>query len=139
MIRGIGHAAFVVRDVEQTLRFYCAGLGLEEAFRLEDEGGILRSVYLKIGPGQFLELFPPGEGSRPGSEPLPRGHFRHLCLVVDDLASFAEELRRRGITPVTELKRGRRDGNWQLFVEDPDGNRVELMQIDPESPQARAG
>lgn len=30
------------------------------------------------------------------------------------------------------------DKNWQAWIHDPDGNKVELMMIDPESPQAKA-
>ena len=30
------------------------------------------------------------------------------------------------------------DKNWQAWIHDPDGNKVELMMIDPDSPQAKA-
>jgi catechol 2,3-dioxygenase-like lactoylglutathione lyase family enzyme len=140
LITGIGHVAIAVRNLDKSLEFYCSGLGLTEAFRLTDEEtGRVRCVYVRIGPGQFLELFPPAPDAAVSTEPLPRGHYRHTCLVVDDIHATVEELKRRGVEPVSALKRGLRDGNWQVFVEDPDGNRLELMQIEPTSPQALAG
>ena len=30
------------------------------------------------------------------------------------------------------------DGNWQAWIEDPDGHRIELMQMMPDSLQAKA-
>ena len=30
------------------------------------------------------------------------------------------------------------DGNWQAWIEDPDGHRIELMQMMPEGLQANA-
>ena len=59
MITGIGHVAFRVTDLERALEFYCDKLGFHEAFRLDREGEPSPwIVYLQIGPGQFVELFP---------------------------------------------------------------------------------
>jgi catechol 2,3-dioxygenase-like lactoylglutathione lyase family enzyme len=138
MINGIGHVAFAVVDLDRSLGFYCGKLGLEEAFRLEDPGGPVRALYLKAGPGQFVELFPSDWGASPPERTVSASSYRHLCLVVGDLPDFVEALRMRGVEFSTELKRGVRDRNWQIFVEDPDGNRIELMDIDPASPQALA-
>ena len=30
------------------------------------------------------------------------------------------------------------DGNLQAWIEDPDGNRIELMQMDPNNMQSKA-
>ena len=30
------------------------------------------------------------------------------------------------------------DTNWQCWATDPDGNKIEFMQLSPESPQAKA-
>ena len=42
-----------------------------------------------------------------------------------------------GIPLLLPLKRAL-DGNWQAWIEDPDGNRIELMQMDPDSLQLKA-
>jgi len=136
MITGIGHVAIRITDLERTLDFYCRGLGFREAFRLDREGQPSPwIVYLQLAPGQFLELFPGGEGEAP-----PRGRAAghdHTCLEVDDMRATLRELAARGIPITGEPVQGT-DHNWQYWLRDPDGNRIELMQIVPESPQAAA-
>lgn len=136
MITGIGHLAFRVTDLERALDFYCGKLGFREAFRLEREGEPSPwIVYLQITPGQFVELFPRGEGSV-----APRGRaagYNHYCLVVDDMAATLRELRERGLEITGEPVQGM-DTNWQFWLQDPDGNAIELMQIAAGSPQAAA-
>lgn len=137
MITGIGHVAYRVTDLQRALDFYCGTLGFTEAFRLDREGEPSPwIVYIRIAPNQFVELFPNGEGTV-----APRGlaaGFNHLCLVVDDLHATVEELRSRGVVPTREPQQGM-DHNWQAWLQDPEGNAIELMQIMPESPQAAAG
>jgi lactoylglutathione lyase len=134
MIKGLGHAAFRIRDLQSSLDFYCGTLGLEEAFRLDRDGEPSPwIVYLHVGPNQFLELFPNGEG-----EVKPRSRaagYNHLCLVVDDLQAVAAELTAKGVRITSGPKQGT-DHNWQAWIDDPDGNAIELMQIHPDSPQA---
>ena len=59
----------------------------------------------------------------------------HMCFKIDDLPAYVAQLRERGIE-VSEPTRGS-DHNLQAWVHDPDGNAIELMQIDPSSPQAK--
>lgn len=55
MIIGLGHVAYKVKDLDESLEFYCGKLGLKEAFRLNHENGELMLVYLKVVEGQFIE------------------------------------------------------------------------------------
>jgi lactoylglutathione lyase len=136
MITGIAHVAFRIKDLDRSLDFYCRQLGFREAFRLEREGRPSPwIVYLWIAPGQFLELFPGGEGDAP-----PRGPgtgYNHFCLLVDDLQAALADLASRGV-PIPGAPVEGRDTNLQYWLTDPDGNAIELMQINPTSPQARA-
>lgn len=133
MITGLGHAAIRISDLDAALAFYRDGLGFREAFRL-DRDGEPWIVYLRVGPGSFVELFP-------GGEPTTRtaGHvgYEHLCLTVDDVHATVEDLGAQGVAFEGEPRMGL-DGNWQVWTSDPDGNRIELMQIMPDSLQARA-
>lgn len=134
MITGTGHVALRVSDVERSLRFYRDQLGLEEAFRLERDGK-LWLVYVKLPDGTFVELFP----GYAGRFDLPEGSVgvAHFCLLLDDAAETARALRVRGVE-TDEVRKGR-SGCLQFFVADPDGHRIELMQILPDSLQARHG
>lgn len=134
VITGIGHVAFHIGDLERSLDFYCNKLGLRRAFQLDREGTPSPwIVYIQVAPGHFIELFPGGHGENK----LGELGYNHLCLLVDDLAGTLKELEARGLPidgkPVQGL-----DNNWQYWITDPDGNRIELMQITVDSPQAAA-
>ena len=132
MITGLAHVALVASDMRKSLDFYCGALGLTHAFSIPREDGTPWIEYLKICPGQFLELF----YAEPGHVPAGRSH-AHLCLQVDDVRAAAAALEAAGIA-LRDVPRQGRDKNWQCWVDDPDGHRIELMQIDPASPQALA-
>jgi len=129
-VTDVGHAAFACYDLDASLRFY-ALLGLREAFRLDHEDGSPWLVYVHVAGDRFIELFT--DGPAPDAQ-RPRGSYMHLCLLVDDLPAFVEGLRGAGVAIEREPKRGL-DGNLQAWINDPDGNAIELMQIAPESPQ----
>ena len=134
MITGIGHVAFIVSDLDRSLDFYCNKLGFRRAFHLDREGTPSPwIVYIQIAPGHFIELFPGGQGE---NKPRPLG-YNHFCLLVDDLAATLKELEARGL-PITGEPVLGLDNNWQYWIEDPDGNPLELMQITSGSPHAAA-
>ena len=58
-----GHLAVRVKDIDRTLEFYCKGLGFKEAFRINNDNGSLRIVYIHISVGQYLELCLGGDGA----------------------------------------------------------------------------
>ena len=135
MITGIAHNAVTVRDMQESLRFYTEALGFRRAFEIDrPENGEPWIVYLSIAPGQFLELFYGGAEDNPGRDTLVG--FNHFCFEVDDIFSTVERVRNAGYPIDIEPKQGA-DMNWQAWVTDPNGIRIELMKIDPQSPQAQ--
>ncbi|HVB11269.1 MAG TPA: VOC family protein [Bacillota bacterium] len=134
MISGIGHAAFGVSALERSLAFYCGGLGLREAFRLYNDRGETWIVYIQVQGLDFIELFP--DARVRGGAPAEHA-YRHLCLMVDDMDATLADLATRAVATDGPKRQGK-DGNWQAWLTDPDGNRIELMQIMPDSPQQRA-
>ena len=135
MIKGLSHIAVRARDLEESLRFYREILGLEEAFRLQNDDGTTRIVYLWIAPGQFIEVFPDGT-----TDPERGGHMtgmQHICLETADVEKEYERLVSSGFAPDTEVMTGRAKCR-QFWIHDPDGNPIELMELGPESMQAQA-
>ncbi len=127
----LGHVAFRAQDLERSIRWYEKAFGAREAFRASREDGSPQLVYLELAPGQFVELFP--DGRNPIEEPPEPIGYAHTCLVVDDLTATLAHLAALGITPVTPPRTGRA-GQRLAFIADPDGNRIELMEIPPDSP-----
>lgn len=133
-VSSVGHVAIKVKDIEATLDFYVGKLGFEEIMRLEKDGR-LWIVYLRITDTQFLEVFTEGTGERaPGWDPIG---YHHMCLVVPDIDRCIAELVAVGV-PLTIPKVMEIDRNWQCWIEDPDGHRIELMQMADDSMQAEA-
>jgi lactoylglutathione lyase len=130
MITDLAHVALRVRDLERSLAFY-ASLGLREAFRLHHDDGSLMLVYLHVGGDRFVEVFPGRDDDSDGS-----GSFMHLCLTSDDLHADVAAFEAAGATVDRAPSLGL-DGNWQAWLTDPDGNAIELMQLDERSPQRR--
>jgi lactoylglutathione lyase len=136
MITAIGHVAFRVTDLDRALDFYCGKLGFREAFRLDREGEPSPwIVYLQIAPGHFIELFP--GATKVGPQPGRDAGYNHFCLLVDDIEATVRRLGERGLAVPGAPTKGL-DNNYQYWITDPDGNRIELMEIKPESPHAAA-
>jgi lactoylglutathione lyase len=135
-ITGIAHYAITCKDMEKSLDFYTRVLGFKKAFDLaEPKTGKPWINYLYMGAGQFVELFYNGID---GNE-AARGQkgFNHICLEIDDLKAYCEGIHKTGYKLDVEPNQGS-DFNLQAWITDPDGVRIELMQIDPKSPQAKA-
>lgn len=132
---GIGHVALKVADIERSLAFYRDRLGFREIMRLNHDTGELWLVYLRITDTQFLELFPDGEGNDvPDSR---RTAINHFCLETADIEATGQALRDNGVMLTVEPKMGA-DYNRQCWIADPDGNRIEFMQMMSNSMQVEA-
>ncbi|MDC3417398.1 VOC family protein [Aquibacillus salsiterrae] len=131
MIKGIGHVALKVEDMEKSLHFYCEVLGFTRAFDILDDNNNPWIEYVKVAPGQFIELFYGGK-SKVESVKNAIG-FDHLCLEVEDINEIANHLKANGVALDDEPKKGK-DDNYQCWAKDPDGNRIEFMQLMPTSP-----
>ncbi|HEX5506746.1 MAG TPA: VOC family protein [Thermomicrobiales bacterium] len=133
-ITDIGHVAIRARDLDRVLAFYTGTLGFPEMFRLCTDAGDLMLVYVRVTDRQYLEFFPNGAGDTP---PREAAGLNHLCLAVADLGATVAALAARGIAPSRGPQLGR-DGNRQAWIEDPEGNRIELMELAADSRQAAA-
>ena len=134
-ISSLGHVALKVKDIERTLDFYVRKLGFPEMMRVNRPDGSLWIVYLRVTDDQYLEIFPDAVGERaPGWDAIGINHF---CLCVDDLDSVLTQVEDAGIPLLIGRKTGI-DNNYQAWIEDPDGNRIELMQMTPNAMQFEA-
>lgn len=127
-ISQIAHWALKVHDLEKSLAFYRDTLGFQEMMRIDQEDGQLMLVYLRVTDTQYVELFPRGKGTVSPGEDITSMH--HVCLQVSSIAETAETLRRMGVPLFRDQKLGL-DGNNQCWIKDPDGNRIEFMQMLP--------
>ena len=134
-IVGLAHVAIKVTDLDRSLDFYINRLGFPEMLRLNKDDGSTWLVYLRITDDQYLEVFPGAENDRaPGWD---ANGMNHMCLTVDDIDRVLAQIEAAGLTLLLPLKTAI-DGNRQAWLEDPDGNRIELMEMAPASLQSKA-
>ena len=82
-------------------------------------------------------LFPGGTG-KPVPGPEVTG-VNHLSLAVHDIDATEVSLKAVGISLSRPRKEGRGvDGNRGMWIEDPDGNRIEIMEMAPDCIQWEA-
>lgn len=128
-IEAIHHVGLVVRDLEVATRFYVDVLGL----RRHRE----RANWLELGTGCALHLIQKRDAA--AVEP-PHHAFRHVALRVVDLRAALRTLLAHGVRVrqiafdgserVVAVADAPLDfGVGSLFVHDPDGNLVELLQL----------
>jgi lactoylglutathione lyase len=122
------HTMVRVRDLEQSLKFYCGLLGLKELRRVDNERGRFTLVFLVA----------PSDAARAATEDAPMvelthnwdpeeyaggRNFGHLAYRVDDIYETCRQLMEGGVT----INRPPRDGHM-AFVRSPDGISIELLQ-----------
>ncbi len=115
------HTMVRVSDLDASLDFYCAKLGLVELRRYDEPKGRFTNVFLAA----------PGDESAQveltfnwDSEDYGGGrNFGHLAYEVEDIYGLCQHLMDEGVV----INRPPRDGRM-AFVRSPDGISVELLQ-----------
>jgi catechol 2,3-dioxygenase-like lactoylglutathione lyase family enzyme len=132
----LGHVGMAISDLQPALHFYIDQLGLKEAFRINFPDGTPDLIYLRVAnTDTFVELFP----GRKKTSPAETSTINHLGLFVKDLQAALHTLKDRGY-PLPDdafgkAKKNQVDNSLLYFVKDPDGNKVELSQLPPDSLQ----
>jgi catechol 2,3-dioxygenase-like lactoylglutathione lyase family enzyme len=134
------HAGISVPDLDASLAWYCAALGLRPGYRFEVPPLKLRGGFA-LGDGgtgvELLEL----TGSVPGvpktdppSANAVQG-FNHVCFRVEDLeAAYARALE-HGAHAVWDPRQSPEPGMRMAYVTDPDGNLIELVAPETSQPE----
>lgn len=112
-------------DVERSVRFYCDLLGFEVVYRWPPEGE-LDFAFLRLEPLGIGVAAPSAPEELLGRSPVTGSPPRfELCIYADDVDRAAEDLARGGarvLVPPTDQPWGER----LLYVEDPDGNPIQV-------------
>jgi lactoylglutathione lyase len=117
------HTMVRVTDLDASLDFYCAKLGLVEVRRTSSEAGRYTLVYL-AAPGDEDAQVELTYNWDPDAVPYGIGRaFGHLAYAVDDIYAACDRLMRGGVT----ILRPPRDGRM-AFVRSPDQISIELLQ-----------
>ncbi|ANB17698.1 VOC family protein [Dokdonella koreensis] len=119
------HSMLRVRDLDESLDFYCTTLGLVETRRVENPAGRFTLVFLAApgdqGRGE-IELTWNWDAEDYGEA----RNFGHLAFEVEDIHAVCRQLAAAGVT----INRPPRDGRM-AFIRSPDRISIELLQKGP--------
>ncbi len=136
------HTMVRISSIDDSLRFYCEGLGLKELRRVDNEGGRFTLLFLAtkadikraqltgkesgfIAGLPMLELTYnwPAEGEENAEVYSGGRNFGHLAYRTDNIYAKCQHLMDMGYS----INRPPHDGRM-AFVRSPDGVSVELLQ-----------
>lgn len=125
----MNHVGISVPNIPEAVTYYTQKMGYREAFRVTDDKGQPTLVYLHISRDTFLEL-------NQANAQRPAG-FTHYGLVVDNAAEAVKMFKDRGLT-VTDTNVSAGTKAILANITDPYMQRIELVQITPESSHRKA-
>ena len=122
------HTMIRVRDLDASLNFYCNLLGMELLRKRDYPTGKFTLAFVGYGDessNAVIEL----THNWDQKEPYALGTaFGHLAIGVPDVYKACEQLGAAGVKiprPAGPMAHG---GSVIAFIEDPDGDRIELIQ-----------
>jgi lactoylglutathione lyase len=144
VVEGVSHFGIQVADLERSVAFYSDLVGLELVARwVRDQPYIQElvgypgvelnvAVFRLPNSSSFLEILEYRNVERRAVDPSTANPgTAHLCLYVDDLESLHERLAAGGarfVSPIKSPTAGPNTGGKVIYMIDPDGIRVELLE-----------
>lgn len=122
------HTMLRVGDLERSLKFYCDVLGMQLLRKKDYPGGEFTLAFVGYGDEAdhtVLELT-----YNWGVESYDLGTaYGHIALGVDDIYKTCEQIKAMGGHVVREPGPMKHGSTVIAFVQDPDGYKVELIQL----------
>lgn len=133
----INHAGIRVPDFDIAAAWYSEKLDFRVKLSWSIGEKKFGFLFLATDDSFSLELIAgPGAENRPSykdlGSSLGMSGWHHVCLRVDNVAEAIAELKRRGVTIISEPRDVREIGRRFAFFADPWGNLFELIQLSSE-------
>lgn len=127
-MQGVNHVGIYAENFDAAVAFFTQKMGFQQAFLVRDDKGQPFLAYVQASPNTFIEIQPAG-ANRPAG-------ISHVGLVVDDIHATIATLKQRGVT--VEEPRVSSTKSLIANITGPEGVRIELSEITPESLQRKA-
>ena len=127
-MNGVNHVGISVSNFDESMAFFTQKMGFREAFTLRNDKGEPMLAYLQASRDTFVELMPANANRPPG--------LSHFGLGVDDIRATIATLRQRGVT--VQDPRASSAKSMIAIISAPDGVRIELTELGPESLSTKA-
>ena len=130
------HTMIRISDVDESLRFFCDGLGFKEVQRFDNEKGRFTLIFLATEEDIVRSGLKGNERPLPGGLPMIElthnwdeagydggRNFGHMAFRVENIYDLCQKLSDMGYV----INRPPRDG-YMAFVRSPDNISIELLQ-----------
>jgi methylmalonyl-CoA/ethylmalonyl-CoA epimerase len=113
----INHIALVVTDIDEALRFWRDGLGLELAQVEHVPEQEAQVAFLPLGESHVELVKPTTDSSGLAKYLAKRGPgMHHVCVEVEDVQAALDALKAKGFQLIDETARQRDDGRKYAFI-----------------------
>jgi catechol 2,3-dioxygenase-like lactoylglutathione lyase family enzyme len=112
-LKSINHITYNVRDKHKALRWYEDILGIKQIPKMVDGDHLF---WLQLPSGAMVHII-----ENPDAPSTPS---HHTAFEVDDIDAACDTLAAKGIE-TTDIQT-RNDGQRAFYLNDPDGNRIEI-------------
>ncbi|HLQ24362.1 MAG TPA: lactoylglutathione lyase [Acidiferrobacterales bacterium] len=127
------HTMIRVGDLPRSIRFYTEVLGMKLLRRHDYPDGKFTLAFVGYGPESEQAVIELTYNYGVDRYELGTG-FGHIALEVDDVYAACAEIKQRGGRVVREAGPMKHGTTVIAFVEDPDGYRIELIQMGSRRP-----
>ena len=122
------HTMLRVGDLEKSLRFYCDVLGMRLLRRKDYPSGRFTLAFVGYGDEDTHTVIELTHNWETDHYDLGAG-YGHIALGVEDIYDACQRLRDKGAKIVREPGPMKHGGSVIAFIEDPDGYKIELIQL----------
>lgn len=122
------HTMIRVNDLDESLRFYCERLGMRLLRKADFPGGRFTLAFVGYDTEDKTAVIELTHNWDTHAYEIGTG-FGHLALGTPDIYKTCDELRAAGVKVVREPGPMKHGGTVIAFIEDPNGYRIELIQM----------
>lgn len=122
------HTMLRVGDLEKSLAFYCDILGMKLLRRKDYPGGEFTLAFVGYGDEKDHTVIELTYNWGVSEYDLGKG-YGHIALGVDDIYGTCDRIKARGGKVSREPGPMKHGTTVIAFVEDPDGYKIELIQL----------
>jgi lactoylglutathione lyase len=126
----IHHIAIWARDLEGQRAFYEEHFGMRAGPKYENPRTGFQSYFLSFESGAQIEIMSRGDITEGGVEPPAEAiGYAHLSISVgsaEAVDALTARLEQAGVTVAGQPRRTG-DGYYEAVIQDPEGNRVEIV------------
>ena len=116
----LSHVCFKSKDINECKEFYTRVFSVRVIHQFFSKEGMLYGYLFRLPGGGEIEVFKDNN--------VKANDEKHFCIQVKDIINFFQMDYNFDI--VKEVFRGRTDNVLQAMIRDPDGNLIEIQQID---------